>query len=160
MQIGGRDERMDAPLGGRLDRPGGLLEVFTVAASQAGDDRTAQLRRNAPHGFGIGRGRNGESGLDDVDPERIELTGKQQLFSRPERKSGRLLAVSQRRVEYPNVVLPHETPPASPQATVRLRQARTCAVASPGAEHVGWAVMSVDATLRDNVKMIIILLES
>ena len=37
-------------------------------------------------------------------PSSVELTGEQQLFGRPQRKPGRLLAVTQRRVENSNLL--------------------------------------------------------
>ena len=107
VQIRGRDERVDAALRRRLDRPGRLLEVGAMAARQAGDDRTADLGGDLADRFGVGRRGDRKAGLDDVHAERIELTGELQLLGRPEREPGRLLAVAQRRVEDSDVVLPH-----------------------------------------------------
>ena len=110
VQVGGGDERVDAPLRRRLDRPRGRLEVGAMAARQAGDHRPPDLGGNLAHGFGVGRRRDREAGLDDVHAERIELTRQLQLLGRAQRKPGRLLAVAQRRVEDPDVLFVHRTP--------------------------------------------------
>jgi hypothetical protein len=107
VQIRGGDEGVNAGLRRRLDRPRGALEIGAMAARQAGDDRTTDLGGDLADRLGVGRRRDRESGLDDVHTQRIDLTRQLQLFSRPERKSGRLLAVAKRRVEDADVVLPH-----------------------------------------------------
>jgi hypothetical protein len=120
VQVGSRNERVDAALRGWLNRPRRFFEVLAVAARQAGDDRPADLRGHAPHRLGIRRRGDREAGLDDVHPEQIELTGQQQLFRHPEREPGRLLAVAQRRVENSNLLGHranlHAVEPASPKA--------------------------------------------
>src|SRR5688572_32723799 len=51
---------------------------------------------------GVGGRGDGKAGLDDIDTQRVELARQRELLRRPERKAGRLLAVTQRRVEYPD----------------------------------------------------------
>ena len=107
VQVGGGDERVDAALRRRLDRPRRLLEVGAMAAGQAGDHRPPDLGGDPAHRFGVGRRGNREPGLDDVHAQRVELTGQLQLLGRAQRKPGRLLAVAQRRVENPYLLLCH-----------------------------------------------------
>ena len=117
-----------------------------MAARQAGDDRAADLLRNAADRLGVGRRGDREARLDDVHAEQIELTGQQQLLGHPEREPGRLLAVTQRRVEDSNLlghvgVLPPRDRPIGP----------------------GWIWLDCLPSRRDRerfVKMIIILFES
>ena len=123
VQIGGGDERVNAALRRRLDRPRGPLEIGAMAARQARDDRTADLGGDLAHGFGVGRRGDRESGFDDVHAERIDLTRQLQLLGRPERESGRLLAVAQRRVEDADVFLPHSE--ALPHASRRDHSAES-----------------------------------
>ena len=133
VQVRGRDERVNAALRGRLDRPRRLLEVGAMAARQAGDHRTADLRGDLTDRFGVGGRGNREPGFDDVHAESVDLTRQLQLLGRPERESGRLLAVAERRVEDADVVL----------SPLRILSPR----------------MPVNATGPDNVKLIIILFE-
>ena len=107
VQVRGGDERVNATLRRRLDRPRGAFEIGAMAARQARDDRTADLGGDLADGFGVGRRGDRKAGLDDVHAERIDLTRQLQLLSRPERKPGRLLAVAERRVEDADVVLRH-----------------------------------------------------
>ena len=77
----------------------------------------------------------GKPGFDDVHAERVELTRQLQLLRRTQREPGRLLAVTQRRVEDPDLF--H--------------------VATPIADY--WPSSSRRDWAADNVKMIIILFE-
>ena len=67
--------------------------------ASAGDDRPADLARDLPRRFRVGRRRDREAGLDDVDAERVERPRQRQLRRHVHREAGRLLAVAQRRVE-------------------------------------------------------------
>jgi hypothetical protein len=55
VEVRGRDERVDAALGRRLDGPGRALEVGAVAARQARDHGTADLGGDGAHRLRIGR---------------------------------------------------------------------------------------------------------
>ena len=75
------------------------VDVLEPGARQAGDDR-------APHGLGdrldrveVTVGRDREAGLDHVDPQPGELLRDLELLGDVEGDAGRLLAVSQCRVE-------------------------------------------------------------
>ena len=84
---------------GRLERARRLLDVLRPRAGQRRDRRAPDFGRNLPHGLRIGRGRDREAGLDDVDAERVEGTGQRELGRHVQREAGRLLAVAERRVE-------------------------------------------------------------
>ena len=99
VQIRGREERVDARPLGRLERARRFLDVLRPAAGQRRDHRAPHLGRNLPRRFGIGRRRDREAGLDDVDAERVERPGQRQLGGHVHREAGRLLAVAERRVE-------------------------------------------------------------
>ena len=138
------------PLRRRLNGPGRLLEILAVTARQARDHGTTNLGGNAANRFGVGRGRDREPGLDDVHAKQIELTGQQELFRHPERESGRLLAVTQRRVENSNLLGHAEVLP--PRAAAQVEGIGP-----------GWIWAYYLLSRRDAerfVKMIIILFES
>jgi hypothetical protein len=52
-----------------------------------------------PDAVALARGRDRKAGLDDVDAQPVELAGDLDLLLRVQRDAGRLLAVSERRVE-------------------------------------------------------------
>ena len=81
-----------------------------MTTRQARDHGSPDLGGDFPHGVGIGRRCNREPGLDDVHTQGIELTRQLQLLGGVKRKSRRLLAVPQRRVEDPYVLFVHRTP--------------------------------------------------
>jgi hypothetical protein len=99
VKLGRRDERVDARPRRALERLARLLDVLGAAARQGGDDRAANVRRDARHGLGIGLGRDWKSGLDDVHAERVERARHAQLLVHVHREAGRLLPVAERRVE-------------------------------------------------------------
>ena len=87
------------------------------------DDRAAHGLGDRLDRLEVAVGRDREAGLDDVDPEAGELLGDLQLLGDVERDAGRLLAVSQCRVEdldrvhvaclrAVGVLLPTKNPPA------------------------------------------------
>ena len=47
VQVGGGDERVDAPPGRRLDGPGGALQIGAMAPGQARDHRAPNLARQS-----------------------------------------------------------------------------------------------------------------
>ena len=97
--VGGRDERVDARPRRVLDRVPRRVDVGHVGARQAGDDRALHGARDRLHGFEItGRG-DRKARLDHVDPEPRELLRDLQLLLRVQRDAGRLLPVTQGRVE-------------------------------------------------------------
>ena len=99
VQIRGREENVQpSPLAG-LQGAGSLLDILPAAPRQRGDDGPAHVARYLPDRFGIGGRRDGEAGLDDVDPERIERPGERELRLDIQGEAGRLLAVTERGVE-------------------------------------------------------------
>ncbi len=124
VQIRGGDERVDAALLGRLQRPGGAFEVGLVAAREAGDHRPPDLGRDGAHGLGVGRRGNRKARLDDVHAKGIELPREGQLLGRPQREPGRLLAVPERGIEDTNLILSHRMPPADRGARAWLIASR------------------------------------
>ena len=72
---------------------------LNAGARQAGDDRPAHGLGDRLDRLEVAVGRDREPGLDDVDAEARELLGDLELLGDVERDAGRLLAVSQGRVE-------------------------------------------------------------
>ena len=75
------------------------IDVLEARAGEPGDDRAAHRLGDRLDGVEVAVGGDREPGLDHVDPEAGELFGDLQLFGDVERDAGRLLAVSQCRVE-------------------------------------------------------------
>ena len=102
VDVGGRDERVDARPLGVLDRIPGGVDVGHVRPGQAGDDRGTSVRIGAGdrlHRLEVARRGDREAGLDHVDAQPRQLLGDLQLLLRVQRDPRRLLAVTQRRVE-------------------------------------------------------------
>jgi len=109
VNVGGREEGVDArPLGGANRFPA-LVDVRGHCPGEAGDDRSAYLTSNRLHRGEIVGARGGEAGFDDVHAEPRELLRQRQLLRGRQRKAWRLLAVTQRGVEefYERAVLSH-----------------------------------------------------
>ena len=90
---------MDAGAFGVADRLPRAVDVLEPRAREAGDDRAPHRLGDRLDGLEVTVGGDREAGFDDVDPEAGELLGDLQLFGDVERDAGRLLAVSQCRVE-------------------------------------------------------------
>jgi hypothetical protein len=99
MQLGGRDEGVDARARGVLERLSGPFDVGPAASSERGHGRPADLGGNAPDRLGVGVGGNREARLDDVHAQRIERAREARFFLDVHRESGGLFAVAERRVE-------------------------------------------------------------
>ena len=99
VDVGGRDEGVDARPFGVLDRAPGGVDVGLVGAGEAADDRPFDPLGDFLHRLEVaGRG-DREAGLDHVDPEPRQLLGDLHLLGGVERDPGRLLAVAQGGVE-------------------------------------------------------------
>ena len=99
VDVGGRDEGVDARPLGVLDRVPGGVDVGRRRAREAADHRPLDRLGDRRDRFRVtGRG-DREAGLDDVDPEPRELMGDLELFLDVQRDPRGLLAVAQRRVE-------------------------------------------------------------
>ena len=81
MQVGGGNERVDTRPLGSLDRFTGTLDIGRVAAGQNGNHRSADLGGDQLHGMRVVRRRDRKAGLDDIDPEHLELPGASSIFS-------------------------------------------------------------------------------
>src|ERR1043166_2535425 len=110
VDVGRRNEDVNAPARGRTQRLAREIDVLVGAARQRRQHRTTHLLRDLLHTAVIaGRGRR-EAGLDDVDVERIELTRHLHLFLGGHGVAGGLLPVAQRGVEDDDVS-DHEVSP-------------------------------------------------
>ena len=99
VDVGGRDEGVDARARGVLDRSPGGVDVGLVGAGQAADHRALDAAGDRLDRLEVaGRG-DREAGLDHVDAQAGELLGDLDLLRRVQRDSGRLLAVAQCGVE-------------------------------------------------------------
>src|SRR5262249_9307096 len=99
VDVGRRDERVDARALGELDRAPGGVDVLGRGPREPADHRSLDRLSDRLDRLGVpGRG-DREPGLDDVDPEPGELVRDLDLLLRVERDPGRLLAVAERRVE-------------------------------------------------------------
>ena len=99
VDVGGRDEGVDARPLGVADRLPCTLYVAGVDARKPGDDRPTDLAGDHLDGLEVtGRG-DRKAGLDHIDAEPGELMRDLELLDGVERDAGRLLAVAQRRVE-------------------------------------------------------------
>ena len=93
---------MDARPGRSFDRLPGPLDVRRAGAGQARDDGTANRRRDGLHRREIAFRGDGKSGFDDVHAQAIELMRQAQLLLHVHAAPGRLLAIAQGSVEYPD----------------------------------------------------------
>ena len=99
VQVGGRKKRVNARSFCGRQRLAGLLDVLPPRPRERGDHRAVDGGGNLPHGFGVGRRGDGEAGLDDVDPERVERARHGELRRHVHRETRRLLSVAQGGVE-------------------------------------------------------------
>ena len=103
VDVGGRDERVDARLTCVLHRFPAAVDVGQADAREAADRRRvvqgAHLAGHRAGGLEVLVRRDREAGLDDVDLEPGQLPGHLELLHRVHGEAGRLLAVPQRRVE-------------------------------------------------------------
>jgi hypothetical protein len=84
MQVGCRDERVDARALGTLQGLARALDVFGPAAARARDDRTPHRRGHLLHAFRIVERGDGEACLDQVDTQRIQLPGELNFLAGPQ----------------------------------------------------------------------------
>ena len=86
---------MDAAAFGWADRLAGPFDVGGAGASQAADDGFGDDLGDAPDGFEVAVGSDGETGLDHVDPHLLKYLGEFPSFSSATSRHGRLfLAVA------------------------------------------------------------------
>src|SRR5439155_820691 len=99
VDVGGRNEDVDAPARGRPQRLAGEIDVLVGATCQRRQHRAAHLLGDLLDAAVIaGRGRR-KARLDHVDVQGIELARHLHLFLGGHGVAGRLLPVAQRGVE-------------------------------------------------------------
>ena len=108
VEVGGRDEGVNAAARGRLERLAGPLDVVPAAAGQGGRDRAGHFGGNHTHGLGVGFGGNRKARFDDIHAQSVQLPGQLELLGHAQREARRLLAVAQRGVEDDDTVSSHE----------------------------------------------------
>src|ERR1700681_4513727 len=101
----GRDEGVDAPALGRLDRLAGAVDVLLAGAREPAYDRVLGALGDLVDGGVVAFRGDRESGLDDVDAHGIEQLGDFELFLMRHGGAGRLLAVAQGGVENDDAIL-------------------------------------------------------
>ncbi len=98
VQVGGRDERVNAGARRRAHGTRGALDVAGVGARECGDDRCirkrADLARDRVHGLPVARRGSWKTGFDDIDVQSRELVSDEQFLGDVHRASRRLLAVA------------------------------------------------------------------
>ena len=99
---GSRDNTAEIVLNYMLQGLPGALDVGTAGARQSGDDGAADDFGDRLHRLEIAIRGDGESGLDDVHAEAIELMGQAQFFLLVHAAAGGLLAISESGVKYSN----------------------------------------------------------
>ena len=99
VEIGRRDERVDAAPARALECAAGLVHVARRAPRERRNDRALHFVGYPPDRLRVVLRGNREARLDDVDAENFELTGQTNLFLDSHREPGRLFTVTQRRVE-------------------------------------------------------------
>jgi hypothetical protein len=99
VEIGGRNERMDTPTLGGRQRAARAVDIDRMTPRQRGDHRTLDVGRHPSDSFVIGLRRNRKPSLDHVRPQHRELPRHLHLFVGAQRKTWRLLAIAERRVE-------------------------------------------------------------
>ena len=99
MNVGGRQEYVNARTRCILQCLPGALNVGTAGASQASNDRTTHHRRDRPHRLEVTVRGDGETGLNHVHSQTVELVSQAQLFLLVHAATRRLLAIAKRGVE-------------------------------------------------------------
>src|SRR5579864_3348343 len=100
MNIGGSQEGMDARVGGCFEGLPSAFDVGSATASQGSDYRATNLTGYQLHRVEVAFGGNGESGLDDIDTQAVELARHAQFLAGGHAAPRRLLSVAQCGVEY------------------------------------------------------------
>jgi hypothetical protein len=100
VDVGRRNEHVDARALGRLQGSSGGLDVWPHGAGQRRDDRPAHILADRAYRFGVLRRACGEPGLEDVDTEIGELVREPKLLRSGHAAAGRLLTIPERRVEH------------------------------------------------------------
>src|SRR5712692_9279673 len=95
VQIGSRQENMQARLGGGLQRFDGSVHITLARAGERGNAAGADFAGHTADSFKLAARGNREAGLDDVHAKLFELAGQPELFLDVHGEARRLLAVTQ-----------------------------------------------------------------
>ncbi len=101
------DERVNARLFGVFHGLPTPVNIAQLRAGQATDDRVFRILCDGGNGIEIAVGRDGKSGLDDVDAHVIKQPGNLELFGMGHGCTGRLFAVAKGCVEDYDAILCH-----------------------------------------------------
>src|ERR1700676_3031431 len=99
MQIRGRQENVQSRLNRRLQRIHRRIDILLLRARQRRDRHVAHFPRNRTHPFQVATRRNRKSRLNHVHAQLRKLPRQADFFLRVHRKTRRLLAVAQCRIE-------------------------------------------------------------
>src|SRR4029450_9200452 len=113
MDIGGREERVDAYFGRPFQGLPSPVDVFRTRPGKAADRRTLDLLRDTPDRFKIAGRTVREAGLDDIDAEPGQLFCDHDFFFNIHARARRLLSIPQRCIEDSDHARHMVTPSAS-----------------------------------------------
>ena len=104
MDVGGRDENVDAGVARLVDRAQRCVDVFLASAREADHGRPGDGLGDSMHRLEVAGRRSGEPALDDIDAQALELARDRDFLLDVHGAAGRLLAVAQRGVEDADIV--------------------------------------------------------
>src|SRR5712692_8713974 len=114
---------MDARANSALKRLPGALDVLSAGTRKAGNDRPPNASGDALHGREISVRGDGETRLDDIHAQTVELARQTQLLLHVHAATRRLLAIAQSSVEYRDTRSFHaQAPPPGIGASMLRRQ--------------------------------------
>ncbi len=102
---GGQKSVNTRPITGRHHGFRAPLNVLFQAARQSRNTDALDLFRNGFHGFKIARTGYREARFNNIHLQTLQLTGNLQFFTQAHARTGALLAVAQRCVEYNHAIL-------------------------------------------------------
>src|SRR5919108_1318356 len=100
MDIGRGDERMDAGVPGMFDGLQSPVDIRFLGARETDYPRTTDFFAHSSHRVEIAVRRGGKARFDHIDAELFQLPGNDYFLFDRHARAGRLLAVTQGRIEY------------------------------------------------------------
>jgi hypothetical protein len=107
VDVAGGDEGVDARLARVFQSRCRALDVLLPRPREPANPALAEIPGDGRDGFEVAVARDGEAGLDHVDPQTLELARQGELLGEVHAATGRLLAVAQRGVEDANQIRAH-----------------------------------------------------
>ncbi len=104
MQVARREKGVDARTLGRLDRLVRRVDVLHQRTRKRGDRDVVHRLGDRLDGREIARRGDGEPRLENIHPQRLELTRHADLLFYVHRIPGSLLAIPKRRVKYSDLI--------------------------------------------------------